>query len=131
MIVTDIETNSITPKPELQRVSCIQYLIQFPQPLIKVIIDSGSKVNVMQPSFAKKLSLYVRKTDICIQKIDGSRLEIFGMIITFFLVKNKDRRFRFFKKTFLLAYISINVAVGILFFILSNFDINFTDWELK
>lgn len=45
----------------------------------------------MQPSFAEKLGFYFRKLNVSMPKIDGSRLEIFGIIIAFFLVDCKDR----------------------------------------
>lgn len=47
---------------------------------------------MMLPSFARKLGLYIWKTDIGVQKIDGSRLKIFGMVITSFLVDEKDEK---------------------------------------
>lgn len=67
-----------------QQVLCIYYLVWFSQYSIETFIDSGSKVNVMQPSFIRKLCFCISKTDIDAQKMDGSKLEIFGMIITSF-----------------------------------------------
>lgn len=62
-------------KPMFQRVLYIQYLTQFGQYSIKVPINSGSKVNAIQPRFIKKLGLHIYKTDVGTQKIDNSRLE--------------------------------------------------------
>ena len=38
----------------------------------------------MSPAYAKKLGLKTRKTNVKAQKIDGSALEIFGMMIADF-----------------------------------------------
>lgn len=61
------------------------------------------------------------------QKIDANRVEIFGMIITLFQVDNKDKKFRFFKETLLLADIRMYVAFEILFLTLSNIKVYFND----
>ena len=72
----------------LDCVPCIHYLVQFKKDTaeVRVLIDSGSEVNVMAPAYTKKLGLQVRKTDIDAQKIDGSTLETYGMIIAGFQV---------------------------------------------
>lgn len=38
----------------------------------------------MTPAYAKQLGLKVRKTDVGAQKIDGSSLAIYGMVIARF-----------------------------------------------
>ena len=45
------------PKPKLQRVSYILYLIQVKQQFVEILIDLGSKVNTINLDFAKKLDL--------------------------------------------------------------------------
>lgn len=55
---------------------------------------------------------------------------MFGMVLASFQIEDKLGRARFFQETFLLAAISINVILGILFSILNNTDIVFIDWEL-
>lgn len=75
----------------------------------------------------QKFSLHIKKTDINIQKINISKLEIFGIVIVFFLVVDKDRKFRFFEKTFFLSNINMDITLRILFFTLSNAEINFND----
>ena len=52
------------------------------------------------------------------------------MVIASFLVKDNKRRFRFFKETFRLAYISMNIALYIFFFTWSNIEIDFVDYHL-
>lgn len=85
----------------------------------------------MQPSFIKKLGLYACKTNIDAQKINGSKFKIFGMVITSFLVENKDGKSCFFEEIFPLANIGRDVDFEMLFLTLSNVEVNFTNWELK
>lgn len=49
-----------------------------------------------------------------VQKIDGTILETFEIVIAAFLGYDKARKVRFFEKTFLLADISMDVALRIL-----------------
>lgn len=53
------------------------------------------------------------------------------MIIAFFLLDNKAKKSRFFKKTFLLSNISTDKTLKILFLTLNNMVINFTNYELN
>lgn len=81
----------------------------------------------MQPSFVRRLGFCIHKTNIGAQRIDGNRLEIFVIIIAFLSIDNKNGKFCFFEKTFLLANISMNVALGIFFLTVNNVKVNFTD----
>lgn len=85
----------------------------------------------MQSSFAKQLDLQVWEIDVRVQKTDGSYLETFNMAIAIFQVKNMIERSWYIKNTFLLADISISVALDISFFILSNVEITFASWVLS
>lgn len=117
----------------LKYISYIDYLISFwkdPASLMSALIDSNSKVNTMQPAYAKKLDLNIRKTNMEAQKIDNTTLKIFEKVIAAFSIHNKARKVCFFEETFLLADISIDVALRIFFFILSNANIYFTNQEL-
>lgn len=84
--------------------------------MVKTLIYFFSKVNTIQPSFTRKLGSYIRKTIVGAQKIDSSRLGTFGIIITSFLIEDKDRRFCFFVEMFLLVDIYMNVAFEMFFF---------------
>ena len=116
----------------LDRVPYIYYLVQFrkDKEVIKALIDSGSKVNAITPAYAKQLGLQVRKTDVGAQKIDGSSLRTFGMVIAGFQVEDKLGRARFFQESFLLAETSMEVVLGMPFLALSNADIQFAEKEL-
>lgn len=69
-------------------------------------------------------------TNVGTQKIDGTTLETFKMVIAGFSVYDKARKFHFFEETFLLADISMDVALGMSFLTLSDVDVFFTDREL-
>ena len=87
----------------LERVPCIRYPVQFRQKNnedkdkdMRALIDLSSEINVMYSAYATKLSLHARKIDVSIQKIDGSHLDTFGIVIADYSVKNKLGRARFF-----------------------------------
>ena len=84
----------------------------------------------MTLAYAADLGLKVRVTDISAQKIDGSLLATYNMVIAVFQVVNKLGRFWFFQETFLLANISMKVVLGMLFLILNNADVQFAQKEL-
>ena len=69
---------------DVVRVPCIHYPVRFQEEQVKALLDSGSEVNAMNLDFAQKLGLKVRKTNVGAQKIDGSALETFGMVIADF-----------------------------------------------
>ena len=48
------------------------------------MLNSGSKVNAINPAYAKRLGLKTRKTNIGAQKIDSFAFETFGMVIADF-----------------------------------------------
>lgn len=79
----------------------------------------------MQPSFIEKLGLHNYKANMGAQKIDGSRFETFGMIITLFQVDNKEGKSCFFHETFLPVDIRIDDSFRMFFLILSNVKANF------
>ena len=75
----------------LDRISCIHYPIKFrkDKDTIRALIDSSSEVNKIPPAYAKKLGLRTQKTDVGAQKIDGSSLNMFGMVIAGFQLLDK------------------------------------------
>ena len=84
----------------------------------------------MTPAYASKLGLQARHPNIGAQKIDGSTLQTFGMVLTDFQVEDKFGKARFFQETFLLADINAEVVLDLLFFTLSNTDIQFVEKKL-
>ena len=118
------------PEPDFQHVFYILYLIQVKQYLVEVLIVLSSEVNVMNPDFTKKLGLWIYEIKVGTQKIDGLKLGIIGIIIISFLVEEKEERLCFFEKTFLLVDISIDIALSMPLFTLSNGKIVFIDCHL-
>ena len=81
---------------DVVRVPCIHYPVRFQEEQVRALLNSGSEVNAMNPDYAWKLGLKIRKTNIGAQKIDGSALETFGMVIADFQGEDKASRPRFF-----------------------------------
>ena len=82
----------------LKWVPYIHYSVQFQedQEQVKALLNSGNEVNAMSPAYAKRLGLKTWKTNIGAQKINGSALETFGMVIADFQVEDKGGKPRFF-----------------------------------
>ena len=111
---------------EVVRVPCIQYLVQFQEKQVKALLNSGSKVNVMNLDFARKLDLKIWKTNVGAQKIDGSALETFRMVIADFQIEDKANRPRFFQEIFLVADTKFEVILGMPFLKINNADVLFS-----
>ena len=121
--------------PRTEALDCVPYIhysVQFKKDTVKVqaLIDSGSEVNAMAPTYAKKLGLRVRKTDVDAQKIDGSTLETYGIVIAGFQVQDKFEKARFFQKAFLVADTSVKVVLGMPFLALSKVEVDLAKKEL-
>ena len=118
---------------------CIKYPIAFPGgitqdglvvKLVLALFDSGSEVNAMHPVFVKELGLVVQTTNISTQKIDGTTLETYGMVVAAFSVTDQANKVKFFEKTFLIANVSSDMVLRIPFLTLSNVDVNFPKRKL-
>ena len=117
----------------LERVPCIHYPDRFQegqQQQVRALLDSGSEVNAMSPAYVKRLGLKTRKTNVGAQKIDGSALETFGMVIADFQVEDKSGRPRFFQETFLVADTKFEVILGMPFLKISNANVAFGEETL-
>ena len=78
----DLETNFLW-------VFYIRYPIIFQKQFILALLNSKSKVNAIYPNFTKELGFPIRLIDIRVQKIDGTILDIYGIVIATFLMINK------------------------------------------
>ena len=119
------------PKSNFIQVPCIRYPINFKKKSMLVLFDSGSKVNAIHLIFAKELGLFIRPTEIRAQKIDGTMLNIFEMVVAAFSVMDKANQIRLFEKTFLVANVSPKIVLGMPFLTLSGADIDFLRRELR
>ena len=121
----------------LEKVPCIYYPVWFQkdkgqesQEQVRALLNSGSKVNAMSPAYVEKLCLKTWKTNVRAQKIDGSALEIFEMVIADFQVEDKGGRPRFFQEIFLVTETKFEVILGMPFLKLSNADVSFGEKTL-
>lgn len=85
----------------------------------------GSEINIIHLNSAKKLDFPVYKIILGVQKIDDLKLDTFCMIIIFFLMEDKEKRFHFIEETFLLADITIDITPIMAFCTLSNVKSDF------
>lgn len=85
----------------------------------------GNKVNAIHFEFIKKLDFQIRDINIQALKINDSKIDIFGIVIAFLSVKDKEGRSCNFEKTFLLADISMDITLGLHFLTLSDIQIDF------
>ena len=115
----------------LAQVPCICYPINFEKKSVLALLDSGSEVNAVHSAFAKELGLPIRPTDVGAQKIDGTTLKTYGIVVVVLLVENKASRVRFFEETFLVANVSPEVVLGMPFLTLSGADVDFLGRELR
>lgn len=53
------------------------------------------------------------------------------MVVAFFSINDKDKKSHFFKETFLLAEISINITFEMHFFTLGNIQITFNNQRFR
>ncbi len=79
----------------------------------------------MSQVFAYQLDLKICKTNVGAQKIDGTTLETYEMVVSTFSMLDKDGRERSFEENFLLANVKTNIVLEITFLTMSNVDINF------
>ena len=129
-----ISANRKAPKIKvLNRVPYICYPVQFRKNKGKdvlALLDSKSELNAMTPAYTVHLGLKVRMTNVGVQKIDGSLLAIYGIVIVAVQVVDKLSRSRFLQETFLLANISMKVVLSMPFHIFSNADVQFAEKKL-
>ena len=75
----------------LECISCIRYPVQFKKDktLVQALIDSGSEVNAIHPSFVKQLGLSIGPINVGAQKINGTTLNTHGVVVAAFSVEDK------------------------------------------
>ena len=114
----------------LARVLYIRYPINFGEKSVLALLNSGSEVNAVYPAFAKELGLPIRPTDIGAQKINGTTLKTYGMVVKTFSVENKANQIRFFEEIFLVTNVSPETVLGMSFLTLSGADVDSLGREL-
>ncbi len=126
LVVVSVTSTLVTAKKEeeLERVPCIWYPVTF-KDQIEALLDSESEVNTMSQAFAHQLGLSIWKTNVGAQKIDGTTLETYGIVVSIFSVPDKDGRERFFEESFLLVDVKPDIMFKMPFLTMSNADIDF------
>ena len=97
---------------------------------VRVLINSDSEFNAMTPVYVSKLGFKIYFIDVKAQKIDGSTLKIFGLVLASFQMDDKLERVRFFQETFLVIDIRTEIVLDMLFLTFSNADVQFVGKEL-
>ena len=117
--------------PNLAWILCIRYSITFRRKSVSVLalFDLGSEVNTIHLTLVRKPGLLIRPINIGAQKIDDTKLDIFGTVVTAFSMTDKANRVKFFKETFLVANVSLEVVLGMFFLTLNGANVDF--WGRK
>ena len=133
--MTGVREEALEQEEDLERVPCIHYSVQFKKDTskaqIQALIDSGSEVNAIHLTFVKQLGLPIKPTDVGAQKIDRTTLDTYGMVVVAISVEDKANQVKFFEETFLVANVSPEVVLGMLFLTLSGADVDFSGRELR
>ena len=95
------------------------------------MFDTRSEVNAISQVFAHQLDLTIQKTNVGAQKIDGTTLKTYEMVVSTFSVLDKDGRERFFEESFLLADIKSEIVLEMPFLTMSNTDLDFQARNLQ
>ena len=113
-------------------ISYIWYPITFRKKFVPMLalLDSGSKVNAIHSTFTKELGLSIRLIDVGSQKINSITLNTFEIVVIIFSVMDKANWVKFFEETFLLANVSLEIVLKMLFLTLNGADIDFLGWKL-
>ncbi len=85
----------------------------------------------MSPSFAQQLGLKICKINVGAQKVDGTTLETYRMVVSTFSISDKDGKERFFEENFLLANVRPDIVLGMSFLTMSNADVDFQARDLQ
>ena len=115
----------------LTQVPCIWYPITFKKKSVLALLDLCSEVNAIYPTLAQELGLPIRPMDVRVQKIDGTMLDTYGIVVTTFSVTDKANQVKFFEETFLVANVSLEIVLKMPFFTLNGADVDFLGRELR
>ena len=85
----EVVENGENPRSNFAQIPCIRYPINFRKQSVLALLDLGSKVNTIYPTFVKELGLPIRLIDVGVQKIDSSMLDTFGIIVAAFSLTDK------------------------------------------
>ena len=98
---------------------------------VLALFDSSSGINAIHLIFARESGLPIKPTNIKAQKINGTILDTYGMVVAAFLMKDKANWVRFFEETFLVANISSEIVLEMPVLTVSRADVNFLGRKLR
>ena len=96
-----------------------------------MLFNSKNGINIIYVTFTKKICFFIKLININIQKIDDIILDTYKMVIVAFSITDQANWIIFFKKTSLVANVSLKVIFEIVFFILNNINVDFLEKKLK
>ena len=127
--MTDVRKKAL----DLECVPYIHYPIQFKKDInntqVQALINLESEVNAIHPTLVKELGLLIKPSNVGVQEINISMLDTYGMVVAAFLMADNANRVRFFEETFLVANVSPEIVLRMLFLTLSGVDVDFLDQE--
>lgn len=90
-------------------------------------MNSRNKVNAMTLAYISRLGFKVCFINFKTEKLDGSTLEIFGIVLISFEVENSLKKTRFFEEIFMMANTNAKVIFKMPFLALNKIDLNFAE----
>lgn len=127
--MTEAGIENIVGLQKIQQIFYNRYLIRLQEKEVKDLIVSNSKINAISATYTESQGLGIWESIIMAQKIDKSILATYKIVLAVYFRKNKLRQVWLFEKTLIVADISIKVILRILFFLLSNADVQFADMK--
>lgn len=109
---------------DLEQILCFQYFVTFKDQTL-ALFDSECEVNAINSTFACQLGPKIQQTNVGAQKINGTTLETYAIVVSIFFILDKDGRERFFEKSFFLTHAKPDIILEMLFLTLSNANIDF------
>lgn len=93
--------------------------------LTAALLNSKSEINAISYTFTSQLGLQVWKTNVGVEKINGTLLKTYEMVVSTFFMLNKNGNERFFEESFLLAGVNLDMVLSRLVVTISNANIDF------
>ena len=81
-----------TREKSLEYILYIHYPVQFKDingAQVQALINSESEVNAIHPTFTKQLGFLIQPTDVGVQKVDGTTVDNYGIVVAAFSMVNK------------------------------------------
>ena len=77
------------PRTNLVQVPCIRYPITFERKSVLVLLNLNNEINTIHPTFAQELGFAIRLINIRVQKIDGTTINTYRIVVAAFLLTDR------------------------------------------